>query len=50
MSRVVGSRDKLGVLMNIYTLIYIKQITNRDPTVQHRELFQYLVIIYNGRL
>ena len=25
--------------MNIYTLLYIKEITNRDPTGQHRELY-----------
>ena len=35
--------------MNIYTLLYIKQITNKDLLYSTGNSTQYLVITYNGK-
>ena len=44
-----GKRDKSGVWdQQIQTTIY-KTDKQQDPTVQHREHIQYLVINYNGK-
>ena len=44
-----GGGDKLGIWgYQIHTTIY-KIDKQQGPTVQHRQLFKYLVISYNGK-
>ena len=40
-------RDKMGI--NRYTLLYIKQINNKDLLKSPENYIQYLIIIYNGK-
>ena len=35
--------------INIYTLLYIKQITNKDPLYSTENYIQYLIINHNGK-
>ena len=42
--RGIGRDEELG--MDMYTLLYIKQITNKDLLYRARNYIQYLVIIY----
>ena len=43
-------RDKLGVWnYQIYTLLYIKEINNKDLLYSTGNSTQYLVITYNGK-
>ena len=44
-----GKRNKLGVGINIYTLLYIKQIINKDLLYSTGNSTQYSVIIYMGK-
>ena len=39
--------QKFGI--NIYILLYVKQITNKDPLYSTENYTQYLVIIYKGK-
>ena len=41
--------DELGVWINRYTLLYIKQINNKDLLYSTGTYTQYLVITYNGK-
>ena len=45
----VGRRDKLGVGINIYTLLYIKQVINKDLLYSTGNSIQYPVIKHNGK-
>ena len=40
-------RDKMGI--NRYTLLYIKQINNKDLLNSPENYIQYLTITYNGK-
>ena len=42
-------RYKLGFGINRYTLLYIKQINNKDLWYSRGNSIQYLVITYNGK-
>ena len=43
-------RDKLEEFgIKIYTLLYIKQITNKDLLYNTGNYTQYLVVTYNGK-
>ena len=42
-----GINQKIGI--NIYTLLYIKQITNKDLLYSTGNSTQYLVITYKGK-
>ena len=44
-----GEGDKLEVWINIYTLLYIKQVNNKDLLYSTGNYIQYLVITYNGK-
>ena len=41
-------RDKLGVGINIYTLLYVKQVNNKDLLYNTRNYTQFFVITYKG--
>ena len=41
-------REILGIGTNIYTLLYVKQITNTDLLNSTRNYTQYLATIYKG--
>ena len=45
----VGGSDKLGIGINIYTRLYIKQITNKDLLYSRGNSTQYYVITYMGK-
>ena len=45
----VGGRDKLGTGVNIYTLLNIKWINNKDLLYSSRNSTQYFIIIYMGK-
>ena len=49
LSEVKGEREKLGDQVNIYTLVYIKQITNKDLLYSTGNYTQYYVMIYMGK-
>ena len=42
-----GLNQEVGI--NTYTLLYIKQITNKDLPYSARNYTQYFVITYNGK-
>ena len=42
-------RDKLGLGINRYTLLYTKQINNKDLLYSTGNHIQYFVVIYNGK-
>ena len=43
-----GKRDKeYGI--NRYTLLYVKEISNKDLLYSTKNYIQYFVIIYNGK-
>ena len=42
-----GKNEEFGI--NIYTLLYIKYLTNKDLLYSRRNYIQYLVITYNGK-
>ena len=42
-------RDKLGVGIDIYTLLYIKQINSKDLLNSTENSIQYFVITYKGK-
>ena len=44
-----GKRNKLGAGINIYTLLYIKQIINKDLLHSTGNSTQYSVLIYMGK-
>ena len=44
-----GGGDKLGVWVKIYTLLYRKQIKNKDLLYSTGKYIQYLVITYSGK-
>ena len=45
----MGKRDKLGSGINIYTLLHIKQIINKDLFCSTGNATQYSVINYMGK-
>ena len=47
--RWVVGEDKLGVLENAYTLLYVKWITKKDLLYSTGDSTQYLVITYIGK-
>lgn len=44
-------RDKLGIWINLYTLLYKKEITTtkKRPTVYHRNYTQYFLMTYKKK-
>ena len=44
---LIGMNPEFGV--NMYTLLYIKEITNKDLLYSIGNYIQYLVITYNGK-
>ena len=44
-----GGRNKLEFGINIYTLLYIKQMTSKDLLYSTGNYTQYLVISYKGK-
>ena len=42
-------RDTLGIGINIYTFLYIKEIINKDLLYSTENSTQYSVIIYTGK-
>ena len=42
-------RDKLGVGIDTYTLLYVKQVNNKDLRYSTGNYTQYFVITYNGK-
>ena len=42
-----GKNEEFGI--NIYPLLYIKYLTNKDLLYSRRNYIQYLVITYNGK-
>ena len=44
-----GEKDKLGVGIKIYILMYIKQITNNDLLYRTGIIINYLVTSHNDR-
>ena len=43
-----GINEEYGI--NRYTLLYVKQISNKDLLCNTRNNIQYLIITYNGKL
>ena len=41
--------DKLGVWINRYTLLYMKEVSDKNLLYSTGNSIQYLVIIYNGK-
>lgn len=42
-------KDKSGDGINLYTLLYIRQISNMDLLYSRRKYIQYPAITYNGK-
>ena len=46
---VYGRKDELGVGINRYVLLYIKQINDKDLLYSTGNSIQYVVITFNGK-